>query len=105
MTNYEFKTVTVSKVIPKHETMILNGIFSKNELLVLQKIIEGFTHAEISGQVSQSKRTIDGIASRLRKKMGCVSNIQVVVKALNEGMFVFNSEVKTEIVFVYCVSS
>lgn len=101
MTNYNFKTVTVSKVIPKHQTMLSAGILTKMELLVLHKIIEGFTHDQISSQVLRSKRTIDGIARRLRKKMGCVSNIQVVVKALNEGMFVINSEVKTEIEYVY----
>jgi DNA-binding NarL/FixJ family response regulator len=101
MTNYNFKAVTVTKVIPKHQTMISEDIFTKMELLVLQKIIEGFTHDEISAQVFRSKRTVDGYADSIRNKMDCSSNVQVVVKALNEGLFIINSKQTRQIVFLY----
>ena len=104
MNEYKFKEVTISKVIPKHDSMILEKVLSKNELLVLQKIIEGYTHAEIAYHVFLSKRTIDGIARRIRKKMDCVSNIQLAVKALNEGLFVLGPVSPSEINYIYCHS-
>jgi DNA-binding CsgD family transcriptional regulator len=88
MHNDFFKDVIVTRVDGKCDLMILDGVLTKYEMTVLHKLIQGFTHAEIGGQMFLSSRTVDGYAYRLRKKMGCLSNVQVVVKAINQGMFV-----------------
>jgi len=66
-----------------------NGDLTEREVAVLKKVAQGYTNREIADLLSISDRTVSTHVSHILSKMEVDNRVQAAMKAVNDGLIIF----------------
>jgi NarL family two-component system response regulator LiaR len=69
-----------------------NGDLTERELAVLKQVAQGYTNREIAEKLSISDRTVSTHVSHILSKMEVDNRVQAAMKAVNDGLIVFEED-------------